>query len=502
VASLYGLNAKLSVNNVNRTGLLTGKNIGTVNYVVTSSDANKSSLTSNGSYVGGFVGQNGDGAKEGIINNCINYMNVSGTADESYAAGIAGVAGGKSTISICDNRATVSANTTAAGILAASDSKVDETNNVSITDCVNIGSISGNASAKAGIAGGTNNIGTFELCRNYGIIGDGTNANNYGITTGDAKRIYGCLEASGLNEGPVSSDTADAELTDNPIAPVADRSSLVRDFYISGTVNDSLAQVGTGYYEEKYEGPGSQGHTYADIDFTKNSYYRTSNSLGLIVDQLWYQVKNNFKDHYLRGKSNTGTILGQPIYPVNDPTNIAFIIQLYKDMNQKEEYDGVLGESFENFLRNCFYVYRTVYSWNDLHTNYDGLIDFIEVIVANHRIPSEYGESIYYDGKDADDLPTETTKVYYDDYSHWPKQLYFHTGDDGSVTLAYHRWQSYYASPIAGLDNDVINDASVRFGQIDQKFVAMVNNTDDYPNNDQMGGDGTIVKQGFLPQQP
>ena len=88
------------------------------------------------------------------------------------------------------------------------------------------------------------------------------------------------------------------------------------------------------------------------------------------------------------------------------------------------------------------------------------------------------------------------------DYSHWPKQLYYHTEEDGSVTLAYHRWQSYYASPIAGLDDNEMVSEFGKFGQIDQKFVTMVNNTDDYPNNDQMGGDGTIVKQGFLPQQP
>ena len=48
------INAKLSVNNVNKTGLVTGKNIGEVNNIITSNDTGISSIASNGSYVGGF----------------------------------------------------------------------------------------------------------------------------------------------------------------------------------------------------------------------------------------------------------------------------------------------------------------------------------------------------------------------------------------------------------------------------------------------------------------
>jgi len=125
-------------------------------------------------------------------------------------------------------------------------------------------------------------------------------------------------------------------------------------------------------------------------------------------------------------------------------------------------------------------------------------------IEENNCLPPEYGETTYSDNttyKYGDPLPVVIKNID-DTTSHWPKQLYYHTEEDGSVTLAYHRWQSYYASPIAGLDDNEMVSEFGKFGQIDQKFVAMVNNTDDYPNNDQMGGDGTIVKQGFLPQQP
>ena len=91
-----------------------------------------------------------------------------------------------------------------------------------------------------------------------------------------------------------------------------------------------------------------------------------------------------------------------------------------------------------------------------------------------------------------------------DTTSHWPKQLFYH--DDGSdkCTLVYRRWDSYYATSIAGSNTVIMNPAvnpEMKFEEIDSKFVTMVKNTDDFPNYDEYSGD-TFVKRGFLPEEP
>ena len=95
------------------------------------------------------------------------------------------------------------------------------------------------------------------------------------------------------------------------------------------------------------------------------------------------------------------------------------------------------------------------------------------------------------------ELPT-TYEPLTDTTSHWPKQLYYHTDDAGVGSLVYHRWNSYYATPIGGLDNSVMSSADNMFSQIDKQFVDMVKNEEEYPNYD-VYSDDNLVKQGFLP---
>ena len=522
VASVYGLNAKLSVTNINKTGLLTGKNIGIVNYVVTSSDANKSSLTSDGIYMGGFVGQNGDGAKEGIINNCINYMNVSGTADESYAAGIAGVAGGKSTISICDNRASISAKTSASGILGWSSDGVTSENSNIVEECVNMGTITAEAdNSTAGIAGKVN-YGKVELCRNYGSAAYGMSASADNEVT-----FYANLEASGNNEGVDNSDAEDAQLTLNPIAPIDDRSALERNYYIYGSYSGELTNIGEGYYTQKYVGPGSEGHTFKDIDFTQNESYDENASdyftgQNIISDASGLDVMDAFKSWYLRGYNAQGFI--QSIRPENGN----YIRSLYNKMAGQNYNGGNLNQDFQNLLYGVFAIYYNHVgndddTWGVHYTtvlgvrvvsrvvaNYDGLIDLIHDIVGpvenignpdnhdNNIIPARFGTTVYKDGYTVGVDENTVTDVLQDTTSHWPKQLYYHKDDAGVGSLVYHRWNSYYAAPIGGLDNSVMSSADNMFSQIDKQFVDMVKNEDEYPNYD-VYSDGNLVKQGFLP---
>ncbi len=498
IPSTQAIDAKLSVNNVNTTGLVAGKNIGEVNNIITSNDTGISSIASNGSYVGGFIGQNGDGAREGKIEKCINYMNVNATGSVSYAAGIAALAGGKSTITVCDNRASISSKTAAAGILGWSNDGVTSENSNTIEECVNKGAITAEAdNSTAGIAGKVN-YGSVELCRNYGSAAYGISASADNEVT-----FYANLEASGNNEGVDNSDAEDAQLTLNPIAPIDDRSELERNYYIYGSYSGELTNIGEGYYTQKYIGPGSEGRTYRDIDFTQNSDYIANSSwavvyfdgTGLIPGA---DVLYGFRYHYLRGNTNQGFGIGSIT-----PDNRDYIVALYSEFNNGEAYnDRNINPEFVEFLRGVFYVYSSHVNgrnWSGFNTNYNGLIDLIRTIVQDNKIPDGYGNTVYKgdDYKVGED-PEYENIILTDTTSHWPKQLYYHTDDAGAGSLVYHRWNSYYATPIGGLDNSVMSSADNMFSQIDKQFVDMVKNEEEYPNYD-VYSDGNLVKQGFLP---
>ena len=522
IPSTQAIDAKLSVNNVNTTGLVAGKNIGDVNNIVTSRDSAKSSIASNGGYVGGFIGQNGDGAREGKIEKCINYMNVNATGSVSYAAGIAALAGGKSNITLCDNRASISAKTSASGILGWSSDGVTSENSNTIEECVNMGTITAEAdNSTAGIAGKVN-YGSVELCRNYGSAAYGMSASADNEVT-----FYANLEASGNNEGVDNSDAEDAQLTLNPIAPIDDRSALERNYYIYGSYSGELTNIGEGYYTQKYVGPGSEGHTFKNIDFTQNEAYDENASdyftgQNIISDASGLDVMEAFKSWYLRGYNAQGFI--QSIRPENGN----YIRSLYNKMAGQNYNGGDLNQDFQNLLYGVFAIYYNHVGNNDdtwgVHyttvlgvrvvsrvvANYDGLIDLIREIVGpvenignpdnhdNNIIPARFGTTVYKDGYTVGVDENTVTDVLQDTTSHWPKQLYYHTDDAGAGSLVYHRWNSYYATPIGGLDNSVMSSADNMFSQIDKQFVDMVKNEDEYPNYD-VYSDGNLVKQGFLP---
>lgn len=495
--SSQGVDAKLSVSNVNKTGLVTGKNIGEVNNIITSNDTGISSIASNGSYVGGFIGQNGDGAREGKVEKCINYMNVNATAGQSYAAGIVALAGGKSNITVCDNRASISAKTSASGILGWSSDGVTSENSNTIEECVNMGAITAEAdNSTAGIAGKVN-YGSVELCRNYGSAAYGMSASADNEVT-----FYANLEASGNNEGVDNSDAEDAQLTLNPIAPVDDRSELERNYYIYGSYSGELTEPGTGNKLSEEIVPNSEGHTYKDIVFPENSdINQWWNSSDTSAD-VYKAFVNNFLKHRLYAREIVGIRFGTI-------TNASYntVMEIYTDI-VGAEYNAASGADakFLDYLKGVFGLYYKTSNWGQPFTHlivgigyvtdYDGLISMMKTIKDTGVIPNPdvYGQTEYTDG-------THPGDVFYSDipdYSHWPKQLYYHTDDAGAGSLVYHRWNSYYATPIGGLDNSVMSSADNMFSQIDKQFVDMVKNEEEYPNYD-VYSDGNLVKQGFLP---
>ena len=485
------INAKLSVNNVNKTGLVTGKNIGEVNNIITSNDTGISSIASNGSYVGGFIGQNGDGAREGKVEKCINYMEVKATATNSRAGGIVALSDGVSQIELCDNRALVSADLSAAGILGWSGEGVTSNNTNDIRDCINIGEITATTNTTAGIAGKVN-YGVVDICRNYGSA-------SYGISASadDSVIFSDNLEASGNDEGVPSSDVEDAQLTKNPIAPVNDRNTLVRNFYIFGVCTEKPLNPGEGYRKLVKAEPNSENHKYTDIDYTVNT--RNNNNL----NYNYYSnigITTYMKNHYLRGDLNA------PTWPFNGitPENSSKIRELYKNITGNYYSSGNLDERFVNYLLEVYYLVYNIQGWDAaLSTAYDTLIELADFIYTNGYIKEDYGSTYYKDGTEASIGGTDVYDVYDDTTSHWPKQLYYYTDENEVCTLVYHRWNNYYPTSITGLSSNISGvDSVTKFEEIDSKFVTMVNNTDAYPNYDEYGDDNTLIVQGFLPEQP
>ena len=230
------LNAELHALNCDYAGLLSGRNIGTIsNICINGADGNRKGRINikadndiTYKYIGGLVGQNGEGNTTGTIQNCITTMPV-GYADKAdkigTAAGFAAFINGNSIITGCINKGDIFGKDNAAGIAGKAATSLGNTPSVTFENCINMGTISvTEANGKsAGIAVGTNNEGIFTLCRNYG-----TGA-KFGISAENVKGMTKCLDNSGLNEAVVEQT--------HPLAP-NERDGFARNFYVSGTTVD------------------------------------------------------------------------------------------------------------------------------------------------------------------------------------------------------------------------------------------------------------------------
>lgn len=229
--TFYSVNANLLGKESTYAGLIAGKNIGTISYIFVKSDGGKQKgvikTTNAYTYLGGLVGQNGDGSYIGTIENCINTMPVGNATNTATAAGIAGTVNGKSSISKCIQYGAVSATTNVGGIAGIAESA----DTIQFDDCVNLGTLSGDSASRAGIAVKTGGKGAFTLCRNYG------SGAQFGISAENVYSMEKCLESSGLNEG---TETESAR----PLAP--NDEGLARNFYVWGTTDDVTVPTNPG----------------------------------------------------------------------------------------------------------------------------------------------------------------------------------------------------------------------------------------------------------------
>ena len=293
------ISVRLFANKADFIGLISGNNLGTIRDI-SLSDASCSLLLKQGdkkaeyTYAGAVTGKISSKSNFATIEHCFNFTNIGSNASTdgsiAYAAGIVGVAGGATEISGCDNHGDLYGTRAAAGILAWTDSDVTGDGTVRINDCSNTGSLGGAANTnKAGIAAFTNGTGSFYLCRNYGVGAD------YGISTDDVYSVKNSLEASGLSERSYDNY--------NPIAPVEDKTTLERDFYIHGTYD---ADQGTGEtvgldditndYNVWFTMSSSNGTVPSD---KLQSLYNRTDSLSEYADQnttVW--IKNPFRLRY------------------------------------------------------------------------------------------------------------------------------------------------------------------------------------------------------------
>ena len=515
----YKINIRGDFSRVSAAGLVAGRNVGNIQYIITSDVEDGCYINidqSASSVAGGIAGYNGLDSNGGMVSHCIFNSNPD-KFSSNYSAGIVGKAEGDTTIVGCDNHADIFGKDGAAGILATAGTN----GTVKIEDCTNTGKIYGGTDSNlAGIAAGTTGNGEITLCRNYGKINpDSASTHNaYGITCDAVTStlvLKNNLEASGLNEGVENSDNDYSSITTNPIAPDA---TGERNFYVYGTCDDVVKEKGDGSFELVDIGPGTDGCMYTDIDFESVTDYQVNKddakeyfqgSIGLF-EAPGRDVLYGFKYHYLRGDNGQGV---SRLVAKIDPENGNKIRQLYYDMANVSSYSGGdLNPEFESLLRCAFYIYydeltRGSGVWSGTNTDYDGLITFILKIVSENKIPQEYFDDPdertpynggYVDGTDKGYGPNKDIRDVDDTTSHWPKQLYYYHDSNGDQ-LVYHRWHSYYSTGITNLSINPLSfgDSYNNYKSLDAKFVDMAMDEAGRPST----GDWNAVTQtqGFTP---
>jgi prepilin-type N-terminal cleavage/methylation domain-containing protein len=541
-ANSVSLNAELLTSGCTTVGLVAGKNVGTIQYIYANGENTPVKGTiQNGTYsnLGAIAGQNGDGTRKGTIINCFNSMNI-GSENAAIVAGTAALIGGVSDISGCINVGNITAAKDAGGIAGVAVG-VDADTSVTFSDCVNIGTLAttANDGKSAGIAVSTNDAGNFTLCRNYG-----TGA-QYGITTANAKSMTKCLDNSGLNEGTEAAHTNplapnDEGLarnfyvwgtTDDVTVPDGEGDDSPMDvIYIAPNFKDAANQVSAealeyiSNYEWIYESV-KQGIFYGKIT---GPYNMTNKD-----PELHYIVRSQFNgnpdDCYTYLKSLMTQFIydhkdeiGLPSNFPNMPTMQDKAIEYAKDVIATGNISGTgdkipytalavnkgakaLNDNYENVTliwnKYAGIGANALYSNSDSEVNDPNLIYFYYQYFSNYneyllymsqlydRYVKEYGEpaseeafmtyvkNIVATGK----LPSDSKE----DNSHWPVQLYYYGGADGTKGLYFKR-KYYHFAGIASADlNPTDNNTSARdrFNAVDAQFKAMAEDTTTYPDS-------------------
>jgi len=344
----YSVNANLLGKESTYAGLIAGKNIGTISYIFVKSNGNKKGeiKTTNAytayTYLGGLVGQNGDGSYIGTIENCINTMAVGNATNTATAAGIAGTVNGKSSISKCIQYGAVNATTNAGGIAGIAE-PADKADMIQFNDCVNLGTLSGDSASRAGIAVKTGGKGVFTLCRNYG------SGAQFGISAENVLSMEKCLESSGLNEG---TETEPAR----PLAPNDNDANFARNFYVWGTTADVTVPEGGGEEIPKIVLPINVNA------FNEVNSIDDNSEIWTYTNSAW--DPKNFADIYLAGNSELSNIKNILLYgnnytwiyirnnyynASNDEMNRQFFLKLvayYKWYKKKGFYEVTYDEFY------------------------------------------------------------------------------------------------------------------------------------------------------------
>ncbi|MCR4609750.1 MAG: prepilin-type N-terminal cleavage/methylation domain-containing protein [Eubacterium sp.] len=392
-----GVSSKISLAaaDVRCLGLISGINTGEISYICldSSSVVSGSDIT----YFGGVTGQLADSEntvdEPAKLFKCFGFMPVTVSFGADYAAGSAGIAGGAALIESCDNHADISASDGAAGVLAWTDSSIndndDEEHLISINDCVNTGNItvSSEGGFGAGIAAETAGEGDMELCRNYGKI-SGNIAR--GITARDAGRIHNCLEAGGLNEN----DGA------NPIGYTLseDKGDLVRNFYIYGTASEIYSggyiSGGSGSGEGGTGGESGEGKAYQKISFDQNVLNLRDSDGSTPYTRTYFDW-------------NAGPKVAVDNYILHGVNDYPIFATEYEDFNRN-------GQALHEFNSKIYAYFRSYgYDQNDINT----FVKLLDYIMDNAKIPSKEEFIAYLSSNSSNSGQTVTMAVDVDDVS-------------------------------------------------------------------------------------
>lgn len=156
------------------------------------------------SNTGGWIGYTSDnGAKSpaAVFENCMVYGSISNTGNRTAGFVANVIKGTEVTFRNCVNEASVSGSSNCGGFVG--NSGTDTTAPISLTDCVNRGSVTGTGDNVAGFIGYQYIVSTFKSCENQGdIIGSASNVGGFiGVQNKDSSWT-GCV-----NRGAVSGST-------------------------------------------------------------------------------------------------------------------------------------------------------------------------------------------------------------------------------------------------------------------------------------------------------
>ena len=363
----------------------------------------------------------------------------------NYAAGLVGVNAGNGNIENCRNYASVCTGTTAA---VSYEAGIAGENNSLVKQCINYGTI-GSASTvtAAGIVG--NNNGTVEECENQGTIGAAGSQNAAGIVGNNNETV-----TNNGNFGSIgSANTQNA----SGIACVTSKSMklCVNHAAINGVNSSGIVTAVNG--------------SDLTIENCQNRGSITGSGCAAGIVAVCPDTLTNVSIEFCRnyGVSSGYGISASGVMRIHNCLEAAGLFE-------HDSFNPIAPKNTDELIRN-FYVY------------------------------GETTEDALNDGEGRVDVNTLDPIA---DNSKWPVRFYVKAETDGSFSLYYYRFASYFRTGISGLTkNPVIISSGDLSGvdELDAAFAGIILDSNgesnsenpNHPNYDYYEN-GNLIHQGFV----